>query len=71
MSTLVELVARVREDLAEGDAHCRELEVQPGEWCEVRRADVEALLAVADEIKPLVPLIGSEADRIVREALSG
>ncbi|MFF3671709.1 hypothetical protein [Microtetraspora malaysiensis] len=65
--TLTELIARMREDLANGDARARELRVQAGERCEVRRVYVEALLRVADLLDAgLLDL--PAADQIVKEA---
>lgn len=47
MSDIKVLVDRVKQDLADGDALGEEMGVKPGEWCEARRADLEALLEIA------------------------
>lgn len=65
---LTELIVRMREDLADGDDYAGELGVTPGEWCEVRRADVEALLRVADTLEQLELIDLPAADEIVMEA---
>lgn len=67
MRDVSSLIAGVRADLASADEQNRECGIDSSEWVEVRRADVEALLGVAEMRAPAILAAGwSELAAAVR-----